>query len=50
MFDDNEDFPPTAHPEREVITLVLAGVVVLGLALWGLWWLGSTVAGLFNGG
>jgi hypothetical protein len=39
--DDDFEFPPTAHPGREVFTFALAVLVVLFLLVWGGWTLFS---------
>lgn len=38
--DDDYEFPPTAHPGREALTMGLAfiGLMAVGLWLWGLAW------------
>jgi hypothetical protein len=34
-FDDGLDFPPTAHPVRELITFSIFALGVVGLIVWG---------------
>ena len=34
-FDDGFDFPPTAHPGRELVTASLFGLLIVGLLVWG---------------
>jgi hypothetical protein len=41
--DDGFDFPPTAHPGRELFTACLFVLVSLALLLWGGWKLISLV-------
>ena len=35
--DDGLDFPPTAHPGRELFTASLFVVMILSLLVWGGW-------------
>jgi CDP-diglyceride synthetase len=35
--DDGFDFPPTAHPGRELFTAILFVLLVLALLIWGGW-------------
>ena len=35
--DDDLDFPPTAHPRRELFTASLVILLVLALLVWGCW-------------
>ena len=35
--DDGFDFPPTAHPGRELFTAILFVLLVLALLVWGGW-------------
>jgi TRAP-type C4-dicarboxylate transport system permease small subunit len=35
--DDDFDFPPTAHPGRELFTASLFVLLVLALLVWGGW-------------
>jgi len=35
QFDD--EYPPTLHPGREVMTLCLAAILVIALIAWGIW-------------
>jgi len=41
--DDDVDFPPTAHPGRELFTFSLFVLLVIALAIWGGWKLISLV-------
>jgi hypothetical protein len=41
--DDDFDFPPTAHPGREVFTFSLFVLMVVALVVWGGWKLISLV-------
>jgi hypothetical protein len=34
-FDDGLDFPPTAHPVRELITFSIFAAAVVGFVVWG---------------
>lgn len=34
-FDDGFDFPPTAHPGRELFTASLFVLLIMALAVWG---------------
>jgi hypothetical protein len=45
--DDDFDFPPTAHPGRELFTFSLFVVLVMALVLWGGWKLMSLMISLF---
>jgi hypothetical protein len=35
--DDGLDFPPTAHPGRELFTASLFVLLIIGLLVWGGW-------------
>ncbi len=41
--DDDFDFPPTAHPGRELFSFSLFVLLILTLAVWGGWKLISLV-------
>lgn len=41
--DDDFDFPPTAHPGRELFTFSLFVLLVVALAAWGGWKLISLI-------
>jgi hypothetical protein len=36
-YDDGFDFPPTAHPARELFTFSLFVLVIITLVVWGGW-------------
>jgi hypothetical protein len=36
-FSDDFDFPPTAHPGRELFTVSLVALVILTFVVWGGW-------------
>jgi hypothetical protein len=36
-FDDGVDFPPTAHPGRELFTASLFVLLIISLLVWGAW-------------
>ena len=36
-FDDGFDFPPTAHPGRELFTASLFVLLIMALLVWGGW-------------
>jgi hypothetical protein len=36
-FDDGFDFPPTAHPGRELFTASLVVLLIISLLVWGGW-------------
>jgi hypothetical protein len=36
-FDDGFDFPPTAHPGRELFTASLFVLLIMALVVWGGW-------------
>jgi hypothetical protein len=42
--DDGFDFPPTAHPGRELFTGCLFVLLVLALLIWGSWKLISPIS------
>jgi hypothetical protein len=44
--DDGFDFPPTAHPGRELFTASLFVLLILALAVWGGWKLISLATSL----
>lgn len=44
--DDDFDFPPTAHPGRELFTFSLFVLLVIGLTVWGGWKLISLMISL----
>jgi hypothetical protein len=41
--EDDYDFPPTAHPGRELFTAILFTVLVLAFLVWGIWKLISII-------
>jgi hypothetical protein len=41
--DDGFDFPPTAHPGRELFTASLFFLLIMGLLVWGGWKLFSLI-------
>jgi hypothetical protein len=42
-YDDGFDFPPTAHPEREVFTFSLFVLLIITTVVWGGWKLISLI-------
>jgi hypothetical protein len=44
--DDDYDFPPTAHPGRELFTFTLFVLLLISLAVWGGWKLISLIISL----
>ena len=42
-FDDGFDFPPTAHPGRELLTGSLFVLLIMALLVWGGWKLISLI-------
>jgi hypothetical protein len=36
-YDDGFDFPPTAHPARELFTFSLFVLIIITLVVWGGW-------------
>ena len=44
-FDDGFDFPPTAHPGRELFTSCFLFQLTLALVIWGGWKLISLILG-----
>lgn len=44
--DDDFDFPPTAHPGRELFTFTLFVLLVISLSVWGGWKLISLMISL----
>ena len=44
-FDDGFDFPPTAHPGRELFTSIFFAQLIMALVIWGGWKLISLILG-----
>ena len=44
-FDDGFDFPPTAHPGRELFTSFFFVQLIVALVIWGGWKLISLILG-----
>jgi hypothetical protein len=44
-FDDGFDFPPTAHPGRELFTSIFFVQLIVALVIWGGWKLISLILG-----
>jgi hypothetical protein len=44
--DDDFDFPPTAHPGRELFTASLFVLLIMAFAIWGGWKLTALIASL----
>jgi hypothetical protein len=44
--DDGFDFPPTAHPGRELFTFSLFALLIITFAVWGGWKLISLILSL----
>ena len=42
-FDDGFDFPPTAHPGRELFTASFVVLLIMALLVWGGWKLISLI-------
>jgi hypothetical protein len=36
--DDDFEFPPTAHPGRELLTMILFALSCIALMVWGVFW------------
>ncbi len=45
---DDDEFPPTLHPKRELLTGCLAAILVALLIGWGLWSLAWRALGVFQ--
>jgi hypothetical protein len=41
--EDDYDFPPTAHPGRELFTAIFFTVLILAFLVWGIWKLISII-------
>jgi hypothetical protein len=42
-YDDGLDFPPTAHPGRELFTFSLFALLIITFVVWGAWKLISLI-------